>query len=154
MNPKTCLSILLLVMGTLGAPQQAAGDPPPSCQRRIADHPFQCSPTLMDMRAIQTTIEAYAIDHATYPMAKTMSELRDLVQPTYIATTPMTDAWGTEFRYVVSADGSSYRLVSAGSDRVFDEESWSAPGFLSDSKQDTVLSSDGAAGSREWVIQE
>ena len=154
MKTKFRLSIPLLVVGMLTARYLRAGDPPSSCPRRLADHVFQCNPTLMDMRAIQTAIEAYAVDHATYPMAKTMAELRDLVQPIYVARTPMTDAWDTEFRYIVSADGKSYRLVSAGSDRVFDESSWGRPGFLSDSKEDTVLSSEGGAGSRGWVIQE
>jgi hypothetical protein len=108
----------------------------------------------MDMRAIQTSLEAWAVDHGAYPKVATMAELRDLAQPLYIARMPLTDAWGTEFRYVVSADGQSYRLVSAGSDRAFDESSWEKPGFLSDSREDTVLSSGGAAASREWVIQE
>jgi hypothetical protein len=146
--------MLLLAVGAFAPASLSAGDAPPSCPRKLADHVFQCNPTLMDMRAIQTAIEAWAVDHGVYPKAATMAELRDLVQPLYIARTPLTDAWGTEFRYVVSSDGQSDRLVSAGSDRVFDESSWSASGFLSDSKQDAVLSSEGAAGSREWVIQE
>jgi hypothetical protein len=110
--------------------------------------------TLLDMRALQTAIEACGVDHSTYPMARTLEELRALVQPTYIATTPMKDAWGTPFRYLVSADGKSYRLVSAGSDRAFTEDSWKIPAFLSDSEADAVLTSDGWGTYREWVIQE
>ena len=83
-----------------------------------------------------------------------MSALRDLIQPTYIKATPMTEAWGTEFRYLASADGKSYRLVSAGSDKVFDEASWSIAGFLESSAEDAVVSSSSVGSEREWVIQE
>ena len=77
-----------------------------------------------------------------------------MVQPTYIARTPMADGWGTPLRYVVSPDGQHYWLVSAGSDRAFDEKSWAIPAFLSDSRFDAVLTSEGWQTDREWVIQE
>ena len=127
---------------------------PRDYRRHLADQWYQCVQTLLDMRALQTAIEAYGVDHPTYPMAKTMEELRALVQPTYIATTPIKDAWGTAFRYIVSPDGKSYKLVSAGSDRAFTDESWKIPAFLSDSEADAVLTSDGWGTYREWVIQE
>jgi type II secretory pathway pseudopilin PulG len=103
------------------------------------------------MRSVQTAIEAYAIDHGRYPAAHSMAEMKDLVQPTYIKTTPLADAWGTEFRYVPTPDGKSYQLVSAGSDKTFDESSWTTPGLLETSKEDAVVSS--GAVEREWVIQ-
>jgi hypothetical protein len=156
MRTKPLLSAFLLaIVSAAPAAVPETATAPPACRRKVVDHVFWCSPTLMDMRALQTTIEAYAVDHSTYPMAKSMAELRALVEPIYIAKTPMADAWGTEFRYAVSSDGKDYRLVSAGSDRVFDESTWDVPGFLDSSKDDTVLRSvDGPASKREWAIQE
>jgi hypothetical protein len=155
MRAKRFLSALLLAIAAAPAAVPQAPSPPETCRRRLADHVLLCASTLMDMRAVQTTIEAYAVDHETYPMAKTMAELRAIVQPTYIATTPMTDAWGTELRYIVSRDGKDYRLVSAGSDRVFEASAWETPAYLDSSKDDTVLRSvDRPALKREWVIQE
>jgi hypothetical protein len=66
----------------------------------------------------------------------------------------MADEWGTPLRYVASPDGQHYWLVSAGSDRVFEEKSWASPAFLSDSRNDAVLTSGGWDSDREWVIQE
>lgn len=122
-------------------------------ERKLVDHFWPCHDTWTDMLAVQTAIEAYGVDHQSYPMATTMEELRSLVQPDYIADTPMKDAWGTEFRYAASPDGKKYWLVSAGSDRAFEERTWTTPAFLSDSARDAVRTSDGWAGYREWVIQ-
>lgn len=146
---------LSLAVGSLAAFPIAA-DSQQECRRTLTDSLYDCLETLMDMRAIQTAIEAYGIDHPTYPVAASMAELRALVQPAYIAKTPMKDAWGTEFRYVPSPDGASYRLVSAGSDRVFQEKTWDESGFLSSSKADAVLCPDEEdfRRQRQWVIQQ
>ena len=153
MKSKVLLVLVLsLLLGTAAASANAGELR--DTRRKLADHWYQCIQTLSSMRGIQTAVEAYAVDHHAYPMAKTMDELRALVQPNYIANTPMTDAWGTPFRYVVSADGQTYRLVSAGSDKAFEEKSWSSPLFLSDSEGDAVLTSEGWGTYREWVIQE
>jgi hypothetical protein len=143
------VSVLLLTFNT--ATLQAAS--PRQCTRKTADHLLACIDTLVAMRSVQTAVEAYAIDHGRrYSQAHSMAQLRDLVQPTYFKTMPLTDAWGTEFRYLPTPDGKSYRLVSAASDKNFDESSWSTPGLLESSKEDAVVSSD--ADGREWVIQE
>lgn len=145
---------LLVLVVLLGAARFANAGEPREFKRQLADHWYQCLQTLSSMRGIQTAVEAYAVDHHAYPKAKTMGDLQALVQPNYIANTPMTDAWGTPFRYLVSADGQTYRLVSAGSDKAFEEKSWSSPLFLSDSEGDAVLTSEGWGTYREWVIQE
>jgi Type II secretion system (T2SS), protein G len=147
---KTLVFALLFGM----AASAAKAGSPRDFRRQQADQWYRCIRTLMDMRAIQTAIEAYGVDHPAYPKAKTIEELRELVQPSYIANTPMKDAWGTPFRYLVSPDGKTYRLVSAGSDGTFAEASWAVPAFLSDSEADAVLTSEGWATYREWVIQE
>lgn len=81
--------------------------------------------TYMDMRSIQTAIEAYATDHNRYPDVKDINALLPLVQPIYIMALPAHDAWGNAYR--IEATEKSYRIISAGSDGTFDESSWSAP---------------------------
>jgi hypothetical protein len=141
---------LILLLGIASPSLQAVS--PRQCNRKLTDRALACTETLVSMRSIQTAVEAYAVKNSRYPAAKSMSELRDLVQPAFIKVTPLTDAWGTEFRYLPSADGKSYRIVSAGSDRAFDEASWGTSGLLESSKEDAVVSS--GPGEREWVIQE
>ncbi len=143
------IAALSLSLFCIGSSARAAE---PS-SRTVVDDVGRAFRTLMDMRAIQTVVEAYAIDYRKYPAASTLSELRPLVEPVYIHTLPLTDAWGTAYRYLPSQDGQSYRLISAGSDRVFDEESWKHPGLLTSSKEDGVLTSIGPAADREWIIQ-
>ena len=146
--PHFLLSALLI--GVTTAPVHAVT--PRQCVRKVADSTLSCTYTLIAMRSLQTAVEAYAIDKHQYPVAQSITELKSLVQPTYIVTTPLTDKWGTEFRYVLSADGKSYRIISAGSDKVFDDSSWGSPGLLESSKEDAVVSSNGR--DREWAIQE
>jgi hypothetical protein len=122
-----------------------------SCHRKLADHAGLCLFTLGSMRSLQMAVDAYWVDHNAYPAATTMAELQHALEPVYIAHAPATDAWGTGFRYVVAPDGKSYRIVSAGSDRKFDEASWSASGLTSVSSDDAVIASD---HERQWTIQE
>jgi hypothetical protein len=124
---------------------------PCTCTRKVVDHKGMCMQTYMAMKAVQTAIEAYGSQHNVFPKASSLAELRPLIEPAYIARTPMTDAWGTEFKYVVAADGQSYKLISAGSDKTFAPESWGNPALLSSSTDDAVLSSD--SRDREWAIQ-
>jgi hypothetical protein len=79
--------------------------------------------TMADMRTAATAAEAYATDFNKYPDAKTIEELKPILMPTYIRTLPLTDAWGTVYAYIVSADKQHYRFVSAGPDKKFDPTS-------------------------------
>lgn len=80
--------------------------------------------TKADMRYLSTATEAYFTDHAEYPQAKTMEELRAKLSPKYMKTVPMTDAWGTPFAYRASRGKSGhYRFISAGPNRKFDPTS-------------------------------
>lgn len=79
--------------------------------------------TMADMRTAATASEAYATDFNKYPDAKKIEELKPILSPTYIRTLPTTDAWGTLYAYVVSADKQHYRFVSAGPDKKFDPNS-------------------------------
>lgn len=80
--------------------------------------------TKVDLRALSTAAEAYFTDHAEYPQAKTIEELRAKLSPEYLKTVPMKDAWGTPFAYRATRGRSGhYRIVSAGPDRKFDPTS-------------------------------
>ena len=69
--------------------------------------------TQYEIRVIRTAIEGYAGAHNQWPAAKTMEELRALVEPNFIKTMPMADAWGTPFIYELGGkDGYRVRSVN------------------------------------------
>jgi hypothetical protein len=127
-----------------------AADSAPS-KPKIVDQSYYAMQTIASMRSVRIAIEAYHMDNGRYPAASTVAELVPKIQPTYIRTTPERDAWGTPFLYRVSADGQSYVLASAGSDRAFDENAWNTAGFPTSSKEDAVYKSSGFE--KEWLIQ-
>lgn len=66
------------------------------------------------------------------------------------------DVWGTSLRYIRSDDGASFLLISAGSDRKFDQSSWSGPdGKLASSSEDAVMKGNNKAAGwlRLWDDQ-
>ncbi len=143
------------VLMSFTAPAQAAPKAPAKpreCKRVLVDQPAACTKTLLSLHAIQGAVEAYAAATKAYPKAATYAELRTLLEPAYAKSLPATDAWDTSFRYVPPKDGASYLLVSAGSDRAFQEASWTTLGITSSSAEDAVVS--GANEGREWTIQE
>jgi hypothetical protein len=75
---------------------------------------------MADLRAVATAAEAYATDADKYPDVRSYEDLEAVLTPTYIRTMPEKDPWGTAFQYVVSADLTHYRFISAGADRRFD----------------------------------
>jgi len=143
------MRVLFILVAMLNAFSALAGDPPKKYEPTVVDQWYLALHSLADAKSIRTTVEAYAVDHHRYPPAATIEELRPLVEPVYIRTMPMKDAWGTPFIYRVSQDGQSYTIASAGSDRKFDESTWK-PGYTMSSKDDLVYQGD---DEREWVIQ-
>jgi hypothetical protein len=75
--------------------------------------------TMADMRHIATAIESYSIDHDIYPHAASISELRPLIEPAYIRTTPQLDGWGR--RLIVISSHNDYVIQSSGKDGVVEE---------------------------------
>jgi hypothetical protein len=75
--------------------------------------------TMADMRSIGTCVEAYKIDHGTCPGPTPghvgVAWMRELVEPIYIRTLPLEDAWANPFVYW--CDGERYRIASLGLDR-------------------------------------
>ena len=73
--------------------------------------------TRASMRSLALTAEAYRIDHGVYPPARDIAALAAAVEPVYIKTAPLADAWGTPFRFFTIRNGSAFFLMSAGPDR-------------------------------------
>jgi hypothetical protein len=76
---------------------------------------------LADMRTMAAAVEAYAGENNSYPQATTAVELRGVLDPRYVQGLHITDPWGTDYRYAITADGRHYRIVCAGSDAKFEK---------------------------------
>jgi len=107
--------------------------------------------TMSDMRSLATALEAYAKDNHVYPTGTTIEALVAAVQPSYMRKAHATDAWGRAYVYVPAADGTSYRLVSAGSDGKTDPGSWESAGPLATFEADAVL--DSGSMTRPWPFR-
>jgi len=81
--------------------------------------------TMADMRSIGIVFEAYHLDNDAWP-SQPVDKLEPIVkielavQPIYIRSLPLKDAWGNAFVYWT--DGESYRVVSSGKDGVFEAD--------------------------------
>lgn len=122
---------------------RADGSPP------VVDDMYHAVTTMRDVNSLGIALEAYWKDHKSYPQVSNMTGCVNLLMPRYAARLETHDAWGTEIRYLPASDYQDYRLVSAGSDRVFDDKSWGVPGVFTDSKQDVVFS---GRFLRKWAI--
>lgn len=78
--------------------------------------------TIMSMRRLARDLDAHEIDHGRFPAQPPTEK----------------DGWGTPLRVEVSADGKSYSIASAGSDRKFDPSSWRRAGEFTDFAADAV----------------
>ncbi|MDQ3280244.1 MAG: type II secretion system protein GspG [Acidobacteriota bacterium] len=76
--------------------------------------------TMADMRLIASAAEARATDTEEFPVTDIYG-LKLALEPVYVKTLPVTDAWGTPFHWV--SDGKQYRVVSAGADKRFEMHS-------------------------------
>ena len=126
-----------------------AGAPRAEGKTAVVDDMYHAVTTLRDVSSLGIAIEAYWQDHKEYPRATTVAELVKLLSPSYAAHLETQDAWGTDVRYVPTPDHQDYRVVSAGSDRRFDEGSWNSAGVFTDSKQDAAFS---GHFTRKWAI--
>jgi hypothetical protein len=77
--------------------------------------------TMSDMRNVSTALEAHFTDNDRYPTGDYAS-LKETLKD-YVDEFPEKDIWGHAYAYVVSSDGQSYRLVSAGADSIFEWDS-------------------------------
>ena len=100
--------------------------------------------TMADIRSLATCFEAYRLDNDRFPGAPTagwveVATIVNLLQPIYIRTMPLVDAWGNPFTFW--CDGEHYRIVSAGRDGVPDTDWTIAPatGEVSGFDRDIVI---------------
>ena len=108
--------------------------------------------TMSDMMSWRTAIDAYCTDFHHFPEAAALEQLRDAVQPRYIAHAPMVDGWGHPYRYQRVGDR-NYRVVSAGADGAFDEATWSIPAKRLPFDADAVVTTEGRWMFRSWEFQ-
>lgn len=118
-------------------------------QPRIVDDVYHAITTVRDMHSLGASLEAYYVDNKRYPAVESSLELKALLQGRYATLLVGNDAWGTPIKYLPTADGQDYRLVSAGSDRAFNEASWNQAGIFTDSRYDAVYSRHFI---RKWAI--
>lgn len=96
--------------------------------------------TLARMKSIATAAEAYITDTNKAPEAASIEALASILSPTYIRDFPLRDGWDTPFRYVRTGTA-SFRVISAGSDRKFDDRSWDVKVRTKDLSTDAVFAS-------------
>ncbi|HEX4823729.1 MAG TPA: type II secretion system protein GspG [Candidatus Polarisedimenticolaceae bacterium] len=106
--------------------------------------------TMDDMRTLATAIEAYAVDHKTYPVGSSLAAIVATIEPIYVSKAPTRDAWGHDFLYTCK-DGQAYTIVSTGADGVADPASWSRPAKLDAFTEDAVLTS--GKMDRSWAYR-
>ena len=87
--------------------------------------------SMADIRTIGTGIEAYAVDHSSYPVqsAGVLSDAAAVVvalEPTYIKRVPRNDGWNFNFRAVSALTG--YSVGAAARDKTFDSDTLQ-PGY-------------------------
>jgi hypothetical protein len=106
--------------------------------------------TVVALRPLAAMLGAYAADHGdTFPAAGELGALEPLLVPAYGRAVPVLDAWATPLKYVRSADGKSFRIVSAGADKTFKPETWSLTGSYTDPAEDIVIDDTGTV-LRQW----
>jgi hypothetical protein len=106
--------------------------------------------TYHDMRSIAIAFESYEQDHGQYPEATRLEDLREPLAR-YIRALPTHDAWGTPFRLTCN-HGEGFQVVSAGSDRRFEETTSAASGEQPSFASDAVLEA-GFRFVRSWALR-
>ena len=77
--------------------------------------------TIDDMYTIGWALHDYIDDYKQAPQANSIKELSKILQPVYIKTLPLADAWENEFLYKVDpGEPGKYWIASPGSDGKFE----------------------------------
>jgi hypothetical protein len=85
--------------------------------------------TAADICTIASALRSYHMDNGIYPVGNgEICIIESGISPPYVRFMPRYDAWGTSLRYSSSSDGKSFRLTSAGADRLFEPDG-QVPGF-------------------------
>jgi len=84
-------------------------------------HKVMLRTTLIDMLTVDRALESYIEDYNQAPRANSIKELSKILQPFYIKTLPLTDAWENELLYKVDpGNPRKYWIASPGSDGKFE----------------------------------
>ena len=85
--------------------------------------------TMGDMLTIGNAIESYMTDNYKAPEGGSLAEIQSQLEPFYIKTLPLKDAWGNDFQYAhgTGAKKDMYTIGSGGKDGVFN--GWEQNGF-------------------------
>ena len=70
--------------------------------------------TMADIRAVGGALEAYSLDHSTYPVASDMATAAPYIEAQYMTAVRTRDAWNNLLVY--NASPGNYTLGSAGKD--------------------------------------
>lgn len=99
--------------------------------------------TIGDMKTIGTALESYITDYYKAPEVESFAELKKILEPFYIKTLPLTDAWGNPFHYYHGTGESqdAYAVGSGGSDGKF--EGFEQKGTYTDTKGKDIIFSNG-----------
>jgi hypothetical protein len=96
--------------------------------------------TMSHMRTLAIAIENFAVKNTHYPVANSADEIWNMLKADYLPAGAPADAnrdgWGSPLS--IRTTSVDYQIVSAGSDRMFDESSWSREGRLTTSAEDIV----------------
>ncbi len=77
--------------------------------------------TSADISVIGLALNSYLEDHKKAPPAATIAKVAKLIQPFYIRTCPLKDAWGNDLLYKVDPKNpANYWVASPGSDGKFE----------------------------------
>lgn len=99
--------------------------------------------TMGDMKTMGAAIEDYMTDMYEAPQVDSVQGLKEKLQPFYIKTLPLKDAWGNEFYYYhgTGENKDTYAIGSAGSDGKF--EGFDQKGTYTDYKGKDIIFSNG-----------
>jgi type II secretion system protein G len=94
--------------------------------------------TMADLHSMAEAVEAYHIDHTTYPRGiSDWATLRTYVSPFFIKAPPDADGWAHGWVVATDAPGDTYSLVSLGKDGI--QGPWNG-GMTGDFNCDIILS--------------
>lgn len=99
--------------------------------------------TMGDMKFIGTAIESYITDNYKAPEVGSFVELKEILEPFYVRTLPLTDAWGNPFHYYhgTGETQDAYAVGSGGSDGKF--EGFEQKGTYTDTEGKDIIFSSG-----------
>jgi len=104
------------------------------------------SRTRVDVMSLAVAISEYRLKTGRYPIGASSDDLIRQLEK-YSKHVPRTDAWGTPFAITASQDG-SFRIVSAGSDKKFENDSPLSAETTEDYTRDLIYTEKGWL--REW----